>query len=492
MWHSANFVDNTGYQRDSLNSIRQIEGHSDRPLTVQFCANDPEIFSKAVKILYEKCPDIDAVDLNLGCPQGIAKKGHYGSFLQEEPDLISDILSKAVRENPNATITAKCRILDTLEETKIYIDKLCSTGIKSLCIHGRRRAMKGAQTGLADWKILKDCFTYVKEKFPNIAVILNGNIQSLSDVNRAIAYTNCDGVMSAEGILHNPCLFSGKSYKVTKIAKEYLNFVDLLANDNIPTSNSVARLHIFKLLHHPLSRFDNLDLRDGLATAKSIKIMGEIVDTLENRLPKVPFEFRDTPRFMNLIMKNLPYFICKPYMRPTQACTCDDEGMYDEELGVSKIDHFKEPESNENEEELKKITIKCHVCGAGIFKFVNSIEFQKHTEQQKQAKNLERLSSKNVRGKKRKQRKIENNLDENGQFKKRGRPPYVECADKDCKSPAGAKCAWSRCRKCCKKMCIELFLDCKGHSMSISRQKNRENITKVDQKSVDSNTVEVS
>ena len=52
------------------------------------------------------------MDINLGCPQGIAKKGNYGSYLLEKKDLIVSMVSKLKAELA-IPVTCKIRCLPT-------------------------------------------------------------------------------------------------------------------------------------------------------------------------------------------------------------------------------------------------------------------------------------------------------------------------------------------------------------------------------------------
>ncbi|TAQ86090.1 hypothetical protein B7494_g5585 [Chlorociboria aeruginascens] len=187
----------------TLESSLYLDGNPsfDRPLFVQFCANNPVDFLSAAKYVSPFC---DAVDLNLGCPQGIARKGKYGAFLQEHQDLIYDLIN-TLHKNLDIPVTAKLRILETREKTLEYVMKVVEAGASVITVHGRQREQKGHKTGMADWGVIK----WLRERVPReIVMFANGNILNREDIDACIAETGVDGVMSAEGNLYDPAIFS--------------------------------------------------------------------------------------------------------------------------------------------------------------------------------------------------------------------------------------------------------------------------------------------
>lgn len=319
---------------------------TDRPLFVQFCANDPKALLAAAQIVAPHC---DAVDLNFGCPQGIARKGHYGAFLQEDQELIHNLV-KILHENLPIPITAKIRILETKEATLAYAKNVLSAGASILTVHGRRREQKGHLTGVADWGYIR----YLRENLPSETVIFaNGNILQHGDLQRCLEVTGADGIMSAEGNLSDPALFApppaspgdreywrGKDgrggYRVDAIMRRYLDIMhkyileeevrvrrplflpgddeswlrqDPIQDDEAegparkkrrkeapngktakPTSSTVGpnfvgmQAHLFHLLRHFVTKHH--DVRDALAKSRlgDISVYENILDMVERRV----------------------------------------------------------------------------------------------------------------------------------------------------------------------------------------------------------------
>ncbi|KAJ6678381.1 TRNA-DIHYDROURIDINE SYNTHASE [Salix viminalis] len=195
MLHSRIFSENEKYRREEFTTCKE-----DRPLFVQFCANDPDILLEAARRVEPHC---DYVDINLGCPQRIARRGYYGAFLMDNLQLVKSLVEK-LAINLNVPVSCKIRVFPKLEDTINYARMLEEAGCSLLAVHGRTRDEKDGKKFRADWKAIKAVKNALR-----IPVLANGNIRHMDDVKTCLEETSADGVLSAETLLENPALFAG-------------------------------------------------------------------------------------------------------------------------------------------------------------------------------------------------------------------------------------------------------------------------------------------
>lgn len=235
MLHARLFSESAKYRRTKFATAPE-----DRPLVVQFCGNDPEIVLAAARLAEGQC---EAVDLNLGCPQNIAKRGRYGSFLLENADLICRIVAH-LSANLTTPVSCKIRILPSHEKTLELARRIEDAGCSLLTVHGRTKEQNKERVGACDWDIIRE----VKERV-QIPVIANGGVGTFDEAQKCLQATGADAIMSAEAILENPALVAGMdpAPSPTTMALDYLEMVE-----RYPDTKKVVQAHLFKLLHGPL------------------------------------------------------------------------------------------------------------------------------------------------------------------------------------------------------------------------------------------------
>lgn len=367
MFHAKLFATSEKYRRDMW---CEYDGNDDvdRPLVVQFCANDPEYLLAAAKLVEDKC---DAVDLNLGCPQGIAKKGHYGSFLMEEWELIHSLI-KTLHDNLKVPVTAKIRVFPEREKTLEYAKMVLDAGAQFLTVHGRLREQKGQKTGLADWDIIK----YLRENLPSDTVFFaNGNVLYPEDISRCMNYIHADAVMSAEGNLYNPGVFNTKYVndkdkvfpRVDKIVREYFEIVKKY--DTSQASKIAMKSHFFKILRPFLPH--HTDIRTTLAKMTAKMPFDEweknIVIPIEEKVNEIfnqpDIEEKDVIVEGELqswggVYKTIPIWRCQPYFRKVDGQTADKKVAAE---GVKKVSQNEKKDSKslnqkrDNEEVFQEV-----------------------------------------------------------------------------------------------------------------------------------------
>lgn len=91
--------------------------------------------------------------MNLGCPQGIARKGHYGAFLLPDYHQINQIVHQfSIEQIP---FSVKIRLLPDINDTLRLCEMLQKEGACFLTVHGRLREQKRELTGACNWSAIQ-------------------------------------------------------------------------------------------------------------------------------------------------------------------------------------------------------------------------------------------------------------------------------------------------------------------------------------------------
>jgi len=163
------------------------------------------------------------IDINFGCPSKTVNKSDGGSVLLKEPQRIGDIVA-AVREavDPAIPVTAKIRLgfshHDFLPEV---VGRIEEAGASEVCIHARTR--EDGYRPPAYWSAVKP----VSEQ-ASIPIIINGEIWSVEDAQRARQESGCEDIMLGRSALRCPDLAAAIQADIQALPFEYLSWSEVL------------------------------------------------------------------------------------------------------------------------------------------------------------------------------------------------------------------------------------------------------------------------
>ena len=195
------FVNVEGLLRGCKNARRKIRLAEDDTLTaIQIYGSDPVRLAEAAS--FAEAAEPFFIDINCGCwvPK-IAGRGAGAGWLRDPEAMVA--MAKMVVQRVSLPVTVKTRIGLGPESHMPIVDlarRLEDAGVAALTIHCRTAKM--GHSGAADWT-----WAARAREVVSIPVIVNGDVKTADDAERAIDSTGCAGVMVGRRAIEHPWVF---------------------------------------------------------------------------------------------------------------------------------------------------------------------------------------------------------------------------------------------------------------------------------------------
>ena len=231
--------------------------HEENPVIFQLAGSIPKEMAECAKIIEDY--GYAGINLNIGCPSKKVQKSGFGLCLMQNPELVAEIVSE-MKKQTSLPISIKTRIgidnNDSLDFLQKFVQTCKDVGVKIFFLHARKGVLSyNPRNNRKIPPINYQRVQEIKQIFPNLKIIVNGEITSLQQAKFFL--NSFDGVMVGRSAIQNPLLFQSADSEFFNSQDQNLTLIEIIScffqNVNFFLEKDShlmqASKHLFNLFH---------------------------------------------------------------------------------------------------------------------------------------------------------------------------------------------------------------------------------------------------
>ena len=195
-------------------NARHLLDHApdEHPVALQLGGSEPAELAAAARMGWDA--GYAEINLNVGCPSDRVQSGCFGAVLMKTPALVGEICAAMAAAAPGAEITVKCRIgvddQDPTQALPALLEQVRAAGVRRVIVHARKAWLQGLspKENREIPPLDYDLPLAMAAGFPDLAIHLNGGIESLDQAQAQLA-RGYAGVLIGRAAYHRPLAFMG-------------------------------------------------------------------------------------------------------------------------------------------------------------------------------------------------------------------------------------------------------------------------------------------